>query len=245
MSVTKNQFRSRFAETIADIRAAQSLRQRVFFPLKDHMDRDQDQFDDLCRHVLIEETITGQLVGCFRFLGFETGKLIDQSYSGQFYDLSKLRDIDHRVVEMGRFCIDPLWNDSAILLTAWAAMVKHVDRNDIGMLFGCSSFGGTTPTPYLEAFKVLKGKYLAPHEREIGKGDGEIFDFVGECDEKPDYRAGMAAMPPLLRSYLTMGGWVSNHAVIDRQMNTIHVFTGLEIRTIPPQRKRILRALID
>ena len=48
-------------------------------------------------------------------------------------------------------------------------------------------------------------------------------------------------MPPLLRSYLTMGGWVSDHAVVDRDLNTLHVFTGLEISAIPPARARALR----
>ena len=42
---------------------------------------------------------------------------------------------------------------------------------------------------------------------------------------------------------LAMGGWVSDHAVIDRQMNTLHVFTGLEISAIPAARKRLLRAV--
>ena len=50
-------------------------------------------------------------------------------------------------------------------------------------------------------------------------------------------------MPPLLRTYLSMGGWVSDHAVVDRQMNTLHVFTGVEISAIPPARKRLLRAV--
>jgi putative hemolysin len=50
-------------------------------------------------------------------------------------------------------------------------------------------------------------------------------------------------MPPLLRTYLMMGGWVSDHAVIDRQMGTLHVFTGVEIRAIPAARARMLRAL--
>ena len=57
-----------------------------------------------------------------------------------------------------------------------------------------------------------------------------------------DPRAAMAAMPPLLRSYLAMGGWVSDHAVVDAQLGTLHVFTGLEIRAIPPARARLLRA---
>mgnify|MGYP006206379873 CR=1 FL=1 len=49
------------------------------------------------------------------------------------------------------------------------------------------------------------------------------------------------AMPPLLKTYLLMGGWVSDHAVVDRDLNTLHVFTGLEIRAIPEGRARALR----
>ena len=49
-------------------------------------------------------------------------------------------------------------------------------------------------------------------------------------------------MPPLLRSYLAMGGWVSDHAVVDPVLRTMHVFTGVEIGTIPPARQRLLRA---
>jgi len=47
----------------------------------------------------------------------------------------------------------------------------------------------------------------------------------------------------LLRSYLAMGGWVSDHAVIDAQMDTLHVLTAVEIATIPPARARILRMI--
>ena len=36
-------------------------------------------------------------------------------------------------------------------------------------------------------------------------------------------------MPPLLRSYLALGGWVSDHAVVDPGLQTMHVFTGVEI----------------
>jgi hypothetical protein len=52
-------------------------------------------------------------------------------------------------------------------------------------------------------------------------------------------------MPPLLRSYIGMGGWVSDHAVVDRTMNTLHVFTAVQTAAIPPARQRLLRALRD
>ena len=50
----------------------------------------------------------------------------------------------------------------------------------------------------------------------------------------------MMNMPPLLRAYLLMGGWVSDHAVIDNKLNTLHVFTGLEVSKIPAAKKRFL-----
>jgi L-ornithine Nalpha-acyltransferase len=50
-------------------------------------------------------------------------------------------------------------------------------------------------------------------------------------------------MPPLLRTYLAMGGWVGDHAVVDRELGTLHVFTALEIRAIPEARARLLRGL--
>jgi putative hemolysin len=50
-------------------------------------------------------------------------------------------------------------------------------------------------------------------------------------------------MPPMLKTYLMMGGWVSDHAVVDRDLGTMHVFTGVEISTIPPARKKLLRAV--
>jgi L-ornithine Nalpha-acyltransferase len=58
-----------------------------------------------------------------------------------------------------------------------------------------------------------------------------------------DPKAALAQTPALLRTYLVMGGWVSDHAVIDRALDTLHVFTALPIANIPPARARALRAL--
>ena len=41
-----------------------------------------------------------------------------------------------------------------------------------------------------------------------------------------------------------MGGWVSDYAVVDHHMRTLHVFTGFEITKIPAARKRLLRAMV-
>lgn len=242
-------YRARIARTPADVAAAQALRWRCFIDGRGAArtgredGRDADDHDAACTHVLIEEAATGTLVCCFRMLPLADGHQIGQSYSARYYELSRLAAFDGPMVEMGRFCVDPGWRDPDILRVAWAAMTRHVDAHGVEMLFGCSSFTGAEAEAHLDAFALLKERHLAPKRWLPRVKAPAVFRFARQLRwRKPDLRAAMQAMPPLLRSYLAMGGWVSDHAVVDRDLNTMHVFTGLEIRAIPPARKRLLRA---
>ena len=147
------------------------------------------------------------------------------------------------MVEMGRFCIHPDWTDPDILRVAWAAMTGYVDDNNVEMLFGCSSFKGTDADPYLDSFAVLRDRHLAPKRWVPRIKAPKVFQYAARLRRKPDLKRAQMKMPPLLLTYLMMGGWVSDHAVVDHDMNTMHVFTGLEINAIPPARKRLLRAM--
>ncbi len=236
----KGRYRARLAQSPQDIAAAQLLRTLAF----ETELADQDGFDPLCAHILIEDMSKGgQLVCCFRLLTMDDGTEIGRSYSAQFYDLSALEGFEGRMVEMGRFCIHPGWTDPDILRVAWGAMTAYVDQNNVEMLFGCSSFAGTETEEYLDAFAMLKHRHLAPKRWLPRVKAPDVFRFATRLRRRPDAKKAMLRMPPLLRTYLMMGGWVSDHAVVDRHMNTLHVFTGLEIRAIPPARKRLLRAV--
>ncbi len=237
--LTKGRYRARLAESDGDIAAAQALRTCAFRTAQP----DRDSFDDICSHVLLHESRSGALVCCFRMLVLEGGAELPRSYSAQFYDLSGLQSFDGRMVEMGRFCIHPDWHDPDILRVAWGAMTRFVDENEIAMLFGCSSFAGIETAQYLDSFAMLKYRHLGPKRWLPRVKAPDVFRFAARLRRKPDVKKAMLHMPPLLRSYLLMGGWVSDHAVVDRQMNSLHVFTGLEIGAIPAARKRLLRAV--
>ncbi len=246
LSLRKGRYAARFAETGADVEAAQRLRYFAFIDGTGAAARDvgldADAFDEICRHVLVEEVRTGRLVCCFRLLPLRDGGEIGKSYSAQYYELSKLSEFDGPMVEMGRFCIHPDYRDPDILRVAWGAMTAFVDEEGVEMLFGCSSFHGTDAHGYLDAFAMLKARHLAP-KRWLPKVKApDVFRFARRLRRQPDAKRAMLTMPPLLRTYLAMGGWVSDHAVVDRDLNTLHVFTGLEIRAIPPARARLLRA---
>lgn len=231
----------RYARTPADLAAAQALRS-IAFRGEDGAP-DTDAFDAVCTHVLVEDTRTRDLVCCFRFLPLEHGGEIGRSYAAQYYELSALSHYPGRMVELGRFCIAPGVIDPDILRVAWGAMARFVDETGVEMLFGCSSFRGTDARAYADAFAMLKERHLAP-KRWLPKVKApDVFRFARRQQRSPDARRAMLTMPPLLRSYLAMGGWVSDHAVVDRDLGTLHVFTGLEIGAIPPARARALRAV--
>ncbi|MEI4234444.1 GNAT family N-acetyltransferase [Roseovarius sp. D22-M7] len=224
-----------------DLRRAEMLR-AARFGRADGADR--DAFDARCAHLLVEERATGRLVCCCRLLFLSGGGEIAQSYSAQFYDLGPLARFEGRMAEIGRFCIAPDRPDPDILRVAWAALTRLVDARGIAMLFGCSSFAGVRAEAYLDSFAVLRARHLAPRDWGPRIKAPSVYRFAERLQRyRPDPREAMRLMPPLLRSYLAMGGRVSDHAVIDRDLGTLHVFTGLEVGAIPDRRKRALRAL--
>ncbi|KIC42978.1 ornithine-acyl-ACP acyltransferase [Ruegeria sp. ANG-R] len=238
--LSKGHYRARLAQSERDVAAAQALRTLAFGTER----LDCDRFDERCSHVLVEDMHSdGRLVCCFRMLTMQNGAEIGLSYSSQFYDLSALNEFSGPMVEMGRFCIHPAWKDPDILRVAWGAMTAYVDQNGVEMLFGCSSFAGTETAEYLDAFAMLKHRHLAPKRWLPRVKAPDVFRFAARLRRRPNVKQAMLRMPPLLRTYLMMGGWVSDHAVVDRHMNTLHVFTGLEIGAIPAERKRLLRSV--
>lgn len=243
VSLERGRYTARLACGPQDIEMAQALRGLAFGPSPSGGGLDVDGFDAQCDHVLIEDLQEQQLVCCFRFLPLASGAQIETSYSAQFYDLAGLGRYKGPMVEMGRFCVHPEISDPDILRIAWGAMTAYVDLHCIEILFGCTSFRGTDPRAYFDTFGLLKARYLGPEQWRPGGKAAKVFPFAKDVTGKPDTKRALLQMPPLLRTYLMMGGWVSDHAVVDRQMDTIHVFTGVEIALIPPARKRLLRTV--
>ena len=201
-----------------------------------------DAIDTRCRHMLVEEAATGDLVATFRILPLSSGADLAQSYAAQFYDLSALAAYPGRMIELGRFCLHPDRHDPDILRLAWGAVTRAVDAEGAGLLFGCSSFKGTDAREFRDAFALLGERHLAPKRWRPKVKAPRVFRFGRvRAGVATDVRQALLRMPPLLRTYLAMGGWVSDHAVVDAELGTLHVFTGLEIGRIPPARARALR----
>jgi putative hemolysin len=242
LHLRKGRYLARTATSSTDLLAAHALRSLCFACPPDPAKG--DPFDALCTHVLIEDTETHALLCCFRVFSLADARDLEKSYSAQFYDLQALAGFQGVMLEIGRFCIHPDHHDPDILRMAWGVLTQWVDARDVRLLFGCSSFAGDDAALHLDAFRLLHSKHRAPEHWRPRPKAPEIFDFeTGLAATAQAAAFNPASLPPLLRTYLLMAGWVSDHAVYDRQLHTMHVFTGVEIAAIPPTRARLLRAV--
>ena len=165
----------------------------------------RDRYDVVWQHILIEDRSSGGLVCCFRILPISDTMPINASYSAQFYQLSALKKFQGRMVEMGRFCIASAIKDPDILRLAWAVMSRYVAQNNICLLFGYSSFAGPDTGRYLDAFALLRARYLAPARWRPREKAPDVFRFAARLGRSPDMKLAMARLPSLLKTYLMMG----------------------------------------
>ncbi len=222
-----------------EVERAQRFRGRMF--RSGQIDR--DALDTQAVHAIIREE-NGAIVCVFRMLTAQ-GEAIEKCYSAQFYNLENIKARGLKALEIGRFCIDPEYQDHDIVRLAWAEITNYVLENEIDILFGCSSFHGADAERHMDALSLLTEKHLAPKSTmPLVKKVGDVFCFSDSIAKRPfNRRAAQLSMPPLLRSYLLMGGWVSDHAVVDRDLDTVHVFTGVEVNKIPANRLKIFHSL--
>jgi L-ornithine Nalpha-acyltransferase len=243
LALMKGRYTARLAEGPDDRARAGALRYQCFVAARglgdDPAGQDHDAFDAQCLQMLVEEAGSGALACTYRLMPLASGADINRSYAAQFYDLAGLSGMADPMMELGRFCVAPGRPvDADLLRVAWGAMARLVDAQGVQMLFGCSSFDGADVGLHHDALCALR-RHVGPAAlRPARKGD-----VVTLPESAFDARRALAQTPALLRTYLMMGGWVSDHAVQDHALNTLHVFTALPIAAIPAARARALRAV--
>lgn len=229
---------ARLAEGAADMGRVMAFRRAAFLRTAGE---EEDAQDALSAHVMVEGP--EGMLAYFRVMLFGWGAGLAQGYAARFYDVGPLSGYAKPVAEMGRFCVARGGVHPDVLRLAWGAMTRIVDEGQAGLILGCSSFRGADWTLHRAALALLAEGFIGPADHLPGRKAAEVVDYAGLAGPVGDRRAGLAGLPPLLRTYLGMGGWVSDHAVADRELDTLHVFTCVEVDRIPAARAASLRAL--
>lgn len=238
----------RLAVNAAEVDAVQALRYQVFYkemgakptPAMETRCRDFDPLDDYCQHLMVIDRtrITDKdigVVGTYRLITRSAADRYGSFYSASEYDISSLLEYPGEILELGRSCIHADYRTGTVMQILWRGLAGFIFEHDISLLFGCASLPGTDPQALALPLSYLYYQHLAPPglrakalpERYVDMRllPQEAFDPQAAFSTmKLDPRSGANSLPPLLKGYLRVGGYVGDGAVVDEQFNTTDVF---------------------
>ncbi len=225
----------RLASTAREVDAAQALRYRVFYeemgaeasPEAASLQRDVDRWDEVADHILVIDHDLGDgveaVVGTYRMIRSEAAETIGRFYSEDEYDIRRITSFPGRVLELGRSCVDATHRGRAVMQLLWRGIAAYVDLHEIELMFGCASLNGTDPDALAPELTYLYGHHLAPPALRPRAVPERYVDMRRLDPATLDPKKAAQALPPLIKGYLRLGGFVGDGAVIDRQFNTVDV----------------------
>jgi len=225
----------RLAETAAEIQAAQALRYRVFYeemaarPSADMQaaKRDFDLYDSLCDHLLVIDHARGTgaagVVGTYRLIRRHAAAQAGSFYSSDEYDIGRLEEYEGEILELGRSCVDAAYRSRMAMQLLWRGIAAYVFQYDIRLMFGCASLPGTNPADHALPLSYLYYHHLAPPALRPTALPHRFIDMRMLDQHDVDARRALADLPPLIKGYLRLGGFVGDGAVVDHQFNTTDV----------------------
>jgi L-ornithine Nalpha-acyltransferase len=224
----------RLAESEDEVREAQALRYRIFYeemsakptPEMQKARREFDSFDPYCDHLLVidrSRTLGDRVVGTYRLLRRVAAARRGQFYSIDEYDIRGILAYSGEILELGRSCIEAGYRQRSVMQLLWRGIADYVMYYEIGLMFGCASFPGIDPSAHALAFSYLHHYHLAPANLRPRALPGRYVDMNMMPKDKVDTRAALSQLPPLVKGYLRLGGFVGDGAVVDPQFGTTDV----------------------
>ncbi len=221
-----------------EVRAAQRLRYQVFavemgallpITIPGH---DIDLFDDYCEHLLVRDDASGEVIGTYRVLTPTQAKRAGSTYSDTEFDLTRLRSLRERMVELGRSCVHADHRSGGVILALWGALAEFMARNQLDTMIGCASIpmqaGGTTSGQAAASiWRQVKQTHLAPIEYHVTP---RLALPVDRLDNSLNIEP-----PALIRGYLRLGAKVLGAPAWDPDFNSADLPMMMRIADLPPR----------
>ncbi|WP_372054905.1 GNAT family N-acetyltransferase [Tistrella mobilis] len=223
------------ADGADDIEAAQRLRYHVFYeerhaqpsPEMAAVKRDLDGFDAICDHLLVidEAHSSGAptVVGTYRLLRRSVALAHGRFYTADEFNISPLMTVEGELLELGRSCVAAEYRNRSTMQLLWRGIAIYLEHYDIQLMFGCASLDGTDIDALKTQLAYLYHYHLAPEAlRPVAVPERYVsMDLVAKGDLHAT--RALAELPPLVKGYLRLGGFVGDGAVVDKQFNTTDV----------------------
>ncbi len=229
-----------------EVRAAQKLRFDVFAgemgarlntSVAGH---DVDLFDNYCEHLLVRDQATQQVIGTYRVLTPAQAKRVGSTYSDTEFDLTRLRMLRERMVELGRSCVHPEHRHGGVIMALWGALAEFMTRNQLDTMIGCASIpmlhnGVVSGDVAASIWRQLQATHLAPIEYHVRPR-------LPLPVERLDSSLAVEA-PALIKGYLRLGAKVLGAPAWDPDFNTADLPMLMRIADLPSRyRKHFLGA---
>lgn len=235
VDVSSNSLHLRLAETAEEVAAAQALRYRIFYeemaatatPEMAAVKRDFDEFDEYCDHLLVFDRERGEqpaaVVGTYRVMRREAAARCGRFYTAGEYNIANLLAFPGEVLELGRSCIEARYRNGTTMQLLWRGIAHYVMAHDIGLMFGCASLPGTEPASLALPLSYLYHHHLAPPALRAWAVPERYVAMNGVPAEQISPRHALQMLPPLIKGYLRLGGFVGDGAVVDYDFGTTDV----------------------
>jgi putative hemolysin len=226
-------YRMRFAETREDLEGAFRLRFLVFNlelgegPESAYQDGyERDEFDEICDHLLIEDTRNGQIVGTYRLqTGIAAGRNLGY-YSAREFDFTPYEPLRGKLVELGRACIHRDHRSFEVLTLLWRGIAAYAQERNARYLVGCSSLTSQSPSEGWAIYSQLREFLVEPSLQTV-----PLAAYQLPVDEHSSPRCELKP-PRLLRAYLSIGARICGSPAIDRAFKTIDFLTLLDLEAM-------------
>ncbi len=232
---TSDRLEVRLAESDDEVAAAQALRYRVFYeemgakpsPAMRERHTDFDDFDAVCDHLLVIDGGKGKgadgVVGTYRLIRRQVGEAFGRFYTEGEYDIANILANGGNFMELGRSCVDAAHRNGATMKKLWDGIAAYVFDHNIDLMFGCASLPGTDPRQLADHLGYLYHHHLAPASLRPRALPHLYVDMALSPKDSHNPRRALAELPPLIKGYLRLGGFVGDGAVIDHQFNTTDI----------------------
>ena len=224
-----------------EVRAAQRLRFDVFATemgarLNTQVPgHDVDLFDNYCEHLLVRDSATTEVIGTYRVLTPAQAKRVGSTYSDTEFDLTRLRSIRSRMVELGRSCVHPDYRHGGVIMALWGALAEFMLRNQLDSMVGCASIpmlhnGVVSGDVAASIWNKVRQTHLAPIQYHVRpRLPLPLESFDANLDVEP---------PALIKGYLRLGAKVLGAPAWDPDFNTADLPMLMRIDDLPARYRK-------
>ncbi|MEZ5701872.1 MAG: GNAT family N-acyltransferase [Burkholderiaceae bacterium] len=231
-----------WARHLDEVREAQRLRYAVFAGemgavlSKEIPGHDVDLFDDFCEHLLVRDADSREVIGTYRVLTPAQARRVGSTYSDTEFDLTRLRAIRERMVELGRSCVHPEHRHGGVIMALWGALGAFMVRNKLDTMLGCASIPMMMDGPHgrvggghvaASIWRQVKVKHLAPIEFHVRP---RMPLPVERLDDTLDVEP-----PALIKGYLRLGSKVLGPPAWDPDFNAADLPLMMRLGDLPPR----------